>query len=684
MGEKDIRERIKWLSEEIGRHNHLYYVLDSPEISDEKYDLLNRELKELEEKLGGPADPGSPSVTVGGAPRNEFKKVNHDPLMLSLENAFSREDLEAFIRKASHDGQTPAMCCELKIDGLAVALHYMDGEFLLGSTRGDGRTGEDVTKNLLTVPDLPVKLLGKIPGRLEVRGEVLIKSDDFVALNSQREEEGLPLFANPRNAAAGSLRQLDPMITASRRLSLFVYQVIFPERFNLKSQYESLEWLRELGFPIQGKECLCSGASDVFGYVELWRNARSSLPYVTDGVVVKIDDLGLWPRLGSTAKAPRWAIAYKYPPEEKRTMLLRIEVSVGRTGTLTPLAILEPVNISGTTVQRASLHNADEVNRKDIREGDMVWVRKAGEIIPEVLRPDLSARPEGSRPFRMPSNCPVCGSEAVSLPGEVALRCINRSCPAQILEGLRHFASRSGMDIGGLGERVLEKLVETGKVSDIADIYSLSLEDLATLVLTGGKSSRVLGEKAAKTVLASIEASKERPLDALISALGIRYVGSRVAEILAEAFGSIQRLKSADEETLSSLPGVGPRIASSVAVFFKDPRNRETVEKLTEAGVKGRIREIGDEAGSAILNGLSFVFTGELSGMTRPEAESLVKGLGASAPSSVSRKTSFLVSGADPGSKLARAISLGVNVIDESSFLELIEKARMGERPEGV
>ncbi len=683
MGENDIRERIERLREEIRRHNHLYYDLDSPEISDVKYDLLSRELRELEEQLGEPPDPGSPSVTVGGAPRDEFNKIVHDPPMLSLDNAFSREDLEAFIRRASSGDRSPAMCCELKIDGLAVSLRYRDGKFFLGSTRGNGRTGEDVTKNLLTVPDLPVNLLGKVPGELEVRGEVLIKSDDFIALNTLREEQGLPLFANPRNAAAGSLRQLDPSVTASRRLSLFVYQVVFPETYGLKSQFESLEWLGALGFRTQGNECLCRGVSEVLGYVERWRNARSSLPYVTDGVVVKVDDLGYWPELGSTAKSPRWAIAYKYPPEEKLTRLIRIEISVGRTGTLTPLAILEPVNLSGTVVQRASLHNADEVARKDIREGDMVWVRKAGEIIPEVLRPDLTARPEGSRPFRMPPNCPVCGSEAVSLQGEVALRCVNRSCPAQILEGLRHFASRSGMDIAGLGERVLERLVETESVRDIADIYSLSVEDLAELVLTGERSSRVLGEKAARTVLASVESSKDRPLASLISALGIRYVGSRVAEILAEAFGSLQGLQSADEETLASVDGVGPRIASSVAAFFRDARNRETVARLTEAGVTGRVQE-RDAATGVVLKGLSFVFTGEMTGMTRSEAESLVKELGGSAPSSVSRKTSFLVTGTDPGSKLAKARSLGVKVIDESSFLEMIEKARKGKRPEGV
>ena len=682
MGDQEIRERIGRLREEIKRHNYLYYVLDSPEISDDRYDLLLRELKELEALTGEQPPPDSPTATVGGAPRNEFVKVVHDSPMLSLENAFSREDVEDFLRKVSKGAAYPSLCCELKIDGLAVSLHYNEGKFILGATRGDGRTGEVVTRNLLTISDLPRDLAGKVPGRLEVRGEVLIKSEDFMALNASREEQGLPLFANPRNAAAGSLRQLDPSVTASRRLSLFVYQVVSPGDHGLSSQFRSLSWLRKMGFPVQGTECLCRGAEEAFSYIERWRNERFSLPYVTDGVVIKVDDLGAWSGLGTTAKVPRWAVAYKYPPEEKLTRLVRIEVSVGRTGTLTPIAILEPVALSGTVVQRASLHNADEVARKDIREGDMVWVRKAGEIIPEVLRPDLASRKESSVPFRMPSRCPACGSDAISLPGEVALRCVNRSCPAQILEGLRHFASRSGMDIGGLGEKLLEKLVEEGGVSDIADIYSLSMGDLAPILLTGEKSSRVLGEKAASSVLDSISSSKERPLSALIAALGIRYVGSRVAEILAEAFGSLEDLGSCDEDSLASIEGVGPRIASSVAAFFRDPRNRETIARLKAAGLNVSSSGSPQRGGVGPLKGLSFVFTGELEGMTRSEAENRVKELGGSTPSSVSRKTSFVVSGSAPGSKLAKAVTLGIRVIDEKTFLDLIERATGGERPE--
>ncbi len=443
----------------------------------------------------------------------------------------------------------------------------------------------------------------------------------------------------------------------------------------MKSQYETIQWLSALGFPTQGTEIVCEGSEELFAYIEKWRTARFTLPYVTDGVVIKVDDLGSWGDLGATAKAPRWAVAYKYPPEEKLARLKKIEISVGRTGTLTPVAILEPVNISGTIVQRASLHNADEIARKDIREGDMVWVRKAGEIIPEIVRPDPVSRGEGSVPFVMPSQCPACGSEAVSLPGEVAMRCVNRSCPAQILEGLRHFASRSGMDITGLGERLIDRLVETGIIKDIADIYTLDLEDLAPIKLVGEKSSRILGEKAAATLLASIDASRSRPPETLIAALGIRYVGARVAELLAEAFGDIDGLESADEETLASVEGVGPRIAASVTAFFRDPRNRSTLDKLRSAGVATASKERQTPRVDGPLKGLSFVFTGELEGMTRLEAEAVVRGSGGSTPSSVSRKTSFVVRGENPGSKLAKAQSFGVRIIDEREFRDLIGKA---------
>lgn len=674
MGEEQARERIERLREEINRHNRLYYELDAPEISDAQYDLLVRELINLERSPGVSPDPASPTARVGGEAGSEFRKVTHASPMLSLENAFSREDVESFLRRSSFS----EFCCELKIDGLAISLVYQDGEFTRGATRGDGRVGEDVTENIRTIRELPQKLPEKIPGRLEVRGEVLIKSEDFLLLNTEREEQGLPLFANPRNAAAGSLRQLDSRVTASRRLSFFVYQVVAPERYALKSQFETVRWLSALGFPTQGTETVCRGSEALFTYIEKWRTARFTLPYVTDGVVIKVNDLSSWRDLGATAKAPRWAMAYKYPPEEKLTRLKSIEISVGRMGALTPVAILEPVNISGTVVQRASLHNADEIMRKDIREGDMVWVRKAGEIIPEVIRPDPVVRRKDLVPFVMPSKCPACGSDAVSLPGEVALRCVNKSCPAQILEGLCHFASRAGMNIAGLGERLLERLVENGMIKDIADIYTLSAEDLSQIQLVGEKSSRVLGDKAAASVLASIDASRSRPPEALIVALGIRYVGSRVAEILAEAFGGIDGLESANETVLASIEGVGPIIAASVAAFFRDPANRETIARLRAAGVvtgsKGKVAARREGP----FSGLSFVFTGELAGIPRHHAEAEVRELGGSTPSSVSRRTSFVVSGSSPGSKLAKAQSLGVKIIDEKTWREMIIQAKAG------
>ncbi|HRV71201.1 MAG TPA: NAD-dependent DNA ligase LigA [Thermovirgaceae bacterium] len=671
MAEEETRKRIDWLREEIARHDHLYHVLDAPEIEDSKYDLLVRELKELELREGGETEPPSSVSRVGGEPLKSFRRVVHDVPMLSLDNAFTHEDLDSFLRRT---GGAP-MCCELKIDGLAVSLVFRDGFFSMGATRGNGRVGEDVTENIRTVSGLPLELTEKIPGRLEVRGEILIRSEDFATLNAEREEQGLPLFANPRNAAAGSLRQLDPRVAASRRLSLFVYQVVSPGDLGLNSQYETLGRLRDLGFPVQGVESLCETPEEVMGFIEKWRTRRFSLPYVTDGVVIKIDDLSLRKTLGTTAKAPRWAIAYKYPPEEKKTRLLKIDVSVGRTGTLTPVAILEPVTLSGTVVQRASLHNADEIARKDIREGDMVWVRKAGEIIPEILRADPGSRHEDSRPYVMPGNCPSCGSVPVSLPGEVALRCINRACPAQILEGLRYFASRSGMDISGLGEKVIEKLVADGRVKDFSDIYSLEMKDLAHLRLSGERSSRVLGEKAAASVLSSIEASRKKPPESLLAALGIRYVGSRVAEILVGAFGGLYELERASEEDLSAVEGIGPVIAASVVAFFSDSRNRDILERLRSSGVATGTSQINPGSTVAPLKGISFVFTGEMDVMTRSEAEAAVKRLGGLAPSSVSRKTSILVRGKNPGSKLAKAQSLGVRIIDETAFGEMIESA---------
>ncbi|MEA3507423.1 MAG: NAD-dependent DNA ligase LigA [Synergistota bacterium] len=669
-----IAERAKWLRSEIDRHNRLYYVMDAPEISDARYDELMSELLEIEGSHPELAEADSPTKRVGGSPRDEFSRVVHRVPMLSLDNAFSAEDLRAFCRRTLGEWEAGELCCELKIDGLAVTLTYEDGLFRNGATRGDGNEGEDVTANLLTVHTLPLRLQREHSGLLEVRGEVFMTRKAFAALNEQREEEGQPLFANPRNAAAGSLRQLDPGVTKRRNLDIFVYQAADPEAMGAESHYEMLQMLKLAGFPVQGNEELCSSIEQVEKYIATWNEKRHTLPYATDGVVVKIDELVLRKKLGSTTRAPRWAIAWKYPPEEKQTTVSDILVSVGRTGVLTPIVVLEPVRISGSVVKRASLHNADEVKRKDVRVKDTVLVRKAGEIIPEIVKVVSRDDAAGSRPFTMPATCPVCGSAVVRLPGEAAHRCPNRSCPAQLREGLLHFASRSGMDIQGLGEKVVEALLETGTVSGLADLYSLTPDMIEDIRLAGEKNERKLGRKTAESIVRSIEASKNRPLSNLLAALGIRFAGARVAGILADNFGDIDALSAADVETLAAIEGIGPVIAASVVTFFADEANRETIEKLRSAGVQ-LSEEKTRNGENGPWSGVSIVFTGELERATRKEAEMVARLLGALTPSSVSSKTGWLVCGASPGSKLQKARSLGVEILDEATFWSMARQA---------
>lgn len=676
MDREKAEARVEELRKEIDHHNYLYYVLDQPRISDEDYDGLMRELREIERKFPELVIPESPTQRVGGEPLEQFEKVNHSVPMLSLENAFSEEELRSFFKRTQSalSRENLEYFCELKIDGLAVSLRYEDGRFVRGATRGNGTVGEDVTGNLRTIPSIPLKTVRPAEGVLEVRGEVLMMKEAFSRLNARREEQGQPLFANPRNAAAGSLRQLDPKITAKRNLHFFAYQVVHPETHGLATQMEVLAWIKEMGFSVQGTEELASSAEEVLRYVARWEQKRRELAYAIDGVVVKVNDLSLWEQLGTTAKTPRWAIAYKYAPEEKRTRVRDIEVSVGRTGALTPVAHLDPVRLSGTVVRRASLHNADEIQRKDVRIGDMVWIRKAGEIIPEILRVDFDSRPEGLQPFKIPERCPVCGAPVVSLPEEVAIRCPNRSCPAQMREGLIHFASRSGMDVRGLGEKIVDKLVAEGMVKDFADLYRLDLEDLAQLQLSGEGATRKLGRKNAESILQSIEESKNRSLRDLLAALGIRFVGGRVAELLTETFGSVDDLMEADERQLSEIEGIGPEIAASVAAFFKDERNRAMIEKLRSAGLRFT-REEKAHIGEGPFSHLSVVFTGELESMTRSEAEEIVKRLGGSTASRVSGKTNLVVVGANPGSKYEEARRRGVETCDEGDFLSMIKEA---------
>lgn len=671
---EEARGRVRELKAEIARHNQLYYVLDRPEIEDDRYDTLLRELKDLEKAWPELITPDSPTQRVGGTPLEKYEKVSHETPLLSLDNAFSSEEVASFFGRVEKGlGYAPdGYTCELKIDGLAISLIYEDGVFVRGATRGNGLVGENVTHNLRTIRALPLRLLGDVPGRVEVRGEVCMDKQAFADLNAAREEEGEPLFANPRNAAAGSLRQLDPKVTAQRRLGLFLYQVVAPESYGLKTQGQVLEWLREHGFPTQGNEKFCSCIGDVESFLETWSTGRFDLSYATDGVVIKVDDISLWEPLGSTAKSPRWAIAYKYPPEEKTTRIEDIFVSVGRTGSLTPVALLDPVHLSGTVVQRASLHNQDEVDRKDIRIGDLVRVRKAGEIIPEVLGPVVEKRSGAERPFKLPDHCPECGASVVRLPDEVAWRCPNRSCPAQLREGLKHFASRKGMDIRGLGEKLVTQLLARKTVDNLGDLYALDAPALLNLDR--------MGKKSAAKLLQAIEDSKDRPLARLLNALGIRYVGTRVAEILAERFASADGIMKATEEEIAEVEGIGPVIAASVRAFFDDEHNRQTLETLRSHGVRLADEKIAKQASGPLpWEGNRVVFTGELSRSPRQEAEEVVKALGGIPSSSVSKKTFLVVVGENPGSKLRKAQDAGVTVVDEERFWKMVEDAKAAE-----
>jgi len=669
---EEARSRAAVLREEILRHEHLYYVLDAPEIPDDRYDALFAELRRLEEEYPTLRSPDSPTQRVGGKAAEGFAKVSLSAPMLSLDNALDIEELSAFLARTAPFAAERGYLCELKIDGLAVALVYEDGVFVQGTTRGDGRTGEDVSANIRTIRNLPLRLSGAFPPKMEVRGEVLLQRQHFAELNMEREERGEPLFANPRNAAAGSLRQLDPAVVAERRLSIFLYTVVDPALFDVKTQEDSLLRLAEYGLPVQPAWKRCASPEDVLAFVEEWREGRFSLPYATDGVVVKLNSIAAWDELGATSHAPRWAIAFKYPPEEKSTRLEDIIVSVGRTGALTPVAVLSPVSISGSVVRRASLHNEDELRRKDVRIGDMVRVRKAGEIIPEILGPVLDARTGGEREFVMPECCPACGTPAVRLEGEVALRCPNRSsCPAPLKEGLRHFASRNGMDIRGLGDKIVDQLVEKGLLRSLADLYALDEETLASLDR--------MGEKSARNLINALEQSKERPFPRLLSALGIRFTGSRSAEILAEAFRDLPTLRNASEETLAAVDGVGPVMASAIRSFFEQPENQRLLERLTAAGVRATFPVSESEGenepfGSRPFEGMRLVFTGEMESMTRIESEETAKRFGAVCSSSVSKKTSFVVAGRDAGSKLSKALSLGVKIVNEEEFLEMIRE----------
>ncbi|RTH04156.1 DNA ligase (NAD(+)) LigA [Thermus scotoductus] len=660
---EEARKRINELRDLIRYHNYRYYVLDAPEISDAEYDRLLRELKELEERFPELKSPDSPTEQVGAKPLEAtFRPIRHPSRMYSLDNAFTLEEVRAFeerIERALGRKGPFVYTVEHKVDGLSVNLYYEEGILVWGATRGDGETGEEVTQNLLTIPTIPRRLKG-VPERLEVRGEVYMPIEAFLRLNEELEEKGEKIFKNPRNAAAGSLRQKDPRITARRGLRATFYALgLGLEESGLKTQLDLLHWLREKGFPVEHGFARAEGAEGVERVYQAWLRERRSLPFEADGVVVKLDELSLWRELGYTARAPRFAIAYKFPAEEKETRLLQVVFQVGRTGRVTPVGILEPVFIEGSEVSRVTLHNESYIEELDVRIGDWVLVHKAGGVIPEVLRVLKEKRTGEERPIRWPETCPECGHRLVK-EGKVH-RCPNPLCPAKRFEAIRHYASRKAMDIGGLGEKLIEKLLEKGLVKDVADLYRLREEDLLDL--------ERMGKKSAQNLLRQIEKSKARGLERLLYALGLPGVGEVLARNLAAHFGTMDRLLEASLEELLQVEEVGELTARGIYETLQDPAFRDLVRRLKEAGVEMEAKERGEEA----LKGLTFVITGELS-RPREEVKALLRRLGAKVTDSVSRKTSYLVVGENPGSKLEKARALGVPTLTEEELYRLIEE----------
>lgn len=672
----EAAQRIEELSRQIKHHRFLYYVLDKPEISDAEFDTLFRQLQNLEQEFPDLLRSDSPTQTVGAQPSTEFKQVKHSIAMLSLANAMGNDDLDKWQERISRilelDGEAAAQLayvCELKIDGLSIGIKYKNGVLVEAATRGNGEIGEDITLNLKTIKDIPHKLIAapgrKVPEMLDVRGEVYFPISSFNALNESMESAGQEPFANPRNAAAGSLRQKDPRVTASRKLSAWIYfcYISDPELGEAKTHAGSLEFLESLGFPVNPNYKLACGIEQVKDFCRFWDEERHKLDYQTDGVVVKLNERRLWDALGSTSHSPRWAIAFKYPPDEAQTVLENVEFDLGRTGAVTPVACLSPVKLAGTTVKRASLHNFDQVARLDLRIGDTVLVRKAGEIIPEVLAVILEKRPEGAEQIEAPKNCPCCG-ETLEKSEEVALRCLNYDCPAQLERRLSHFVSREAMDIEGLGEVLVAQMVHAGLLASASDIFKLSAESLLKL--------ERMGKKSVDKLLANIEKSKERPQANLIFALGIRHVGTRMAEILVENFGSLDKLSTASLDELDKIDGIGPSIAESIVQFFQDQKNINLIKELEEAGVNISADEGAfQEQLPQTLAGKTFVITGSLS-RERLELEKLIKARGGKAGSSVSKKTDYLVLGANPGSKYQKAQELGITIIDEEQLNKLL------------
>jgi len=700
---KDVnkaKQRIEELRETINYHNYRYYVLDSPEISDAEYDELMRELRQLEAEHPELVTPDSPTQRIGAPPVEAFGVVEHPQPLLSLANAFSYEELAAWHKRVSNllGGRQFDLVCEPKIDGLAVALTYVDGLLVTGATRGDGYRGEDITQNLRTIRSIPLSVPREAPPRFEVRGEVYLPKAGFKKLNEERAKEGLPLFANPRNAAAGSVRQLDSSITARRPLDIFIYGLGWAEGEAVPdTHWEIMQYLKSLGFKINPNIALRHSLDEAEKYHRGWVESREKFPYEADGIVAKVNSIALQQEVGTAAHEPRWAIAYKFPAIQGTTRLIDIGINVGRTGSLNPYAILEPVRVGGVVISSAALHNEEDIHRKDIRIGDWVVVQRAGEVIPEIVEPIVSRRTGEEKIFSMREKtwelykqrkgivgkekppdypvCPVCGSEAIKPEGEAMHRCTNTACPSQALERIKHFVSRGAMDIDGVGEKLCQALFEAGlkkklKFEDAGDLYSLTKEQLMKL--------ERMADKSASNVLNSIEKSRDRPLARVIFALGILHVGEQYAELLAENFNSIKDLAKASQEELSAIPSIGPKIAESIVAFFRQEGNRRIIEKLREKEVgqglgKRKAKVIKPE--ELPLAGLEFVLTGKLEALSRSEAEAKIKALGGKAGSDVTRKTSYVVVGADPGSKLAEAQKLGVKTLNEAEFLNFLDKA---------
>jgi DNA ligase (NAD+) len=659
---RNVAEEAEELRNSLRHHEHLYYVLDQPEITDAEYDGMMRRLQALEAEHPELATPDSPTQRVGGKPREGFVKVAHSSPMLSLDNALNESEMREFDRRVRDllGGAPYQYVAELKLDGLSMAAHYRGGAFAQAITRGDGSVGEDVTENARTIRSLPLRVKTKLPA-FEVRGEIIFTRRAFERLNAERDAQQLPRFANPRNAAAGSLRVLEPSITASRQLEFLTYFLLMNGAPYFDSHWESLEALAAMGFKVNPHRKKCAGLDQVIEFYEKWQAARESLPYEIDGVVVKVDSIPQQKALGWTAKAPRWAIAFKFPAQQETTVVESIQAYVGRTGALTPVAHLTPVGISGVTVSRATLHNEDEIERLGVQMGDTVLVERSGDVIPKVVR--VVKQGKDRKPFRMPKHCPVCGGDIVREPGEAASRCINTNCPARLKESVRHFAARGVMDIDGMGDVLVDQLVTRGLVKSVADIYDLTVGQLLEL--------ERMGQKSAEKIRHNIDASRKRPLSRVLNGVGIPFVGERTAQILAETFGSMDAIAGADLETLQQAEEVGPKVGHSIRRFFDEPHNKELVETLRKAGLQFEQAIVRKRGGP--LEGKNFVLTGTLPKLTREEAKEKIEAAGGKVTGSVSKKTNYVVAGEEEGSKLDKAKELGIAVIGERELLDMLK-----------